>query len=55
MADSKRGPLRATDKRRQYGHRHAEVKAEGGGTGSGTALAVFNDRRKTLGKGKRAS
>jgi hypothetical protein len=57
----KRGPLAATDRRRQAGHKrpkHAGVDADGDGdfNGAGKSLApLFNDRRKKLGEGKRAS
>ena len=47
-------PLKSTDKRRLYGHKHAGGDSE---TGEGKPLAsLFNDRRKhPNGKGKRAS
>lgn len=53
------GPLAATDRRRQAGHkrpRHAGNDEENQGNGAGKNLAhLFNDRRKRLGEGKRAS
>jgi hypothetical protein len=58
---SKRGPLAATDRRRQAGHknpRHAggppSEREEGNGAGSSIAH-LFNDRSKRNGSGKRAS
>jgi hypothetical protein len=57
---AKRGPLAATDRRRQAGHKrpkHAGVDADGDGqyNGAGKSLSIFNDRRKKMGEGKRAS
>jgi hypothetical protein len=59
---SKRGPLAATDKRRQAGHkrpRHAGVDQDGDGQYNGATKPLahlFTDRRKgRLGEGKRAS
>lgn len=58
---SKRGPLAATDKRRQAGHKHPKhpgVDQDGDGdyNGAGKNLAhLFNDRSKRNGSGKRAS
>lgn len=54
---SKRGPLAATDRRRQAGHknpRHAHSEDDGNGAGKSIAH-LFNDRRKANGTGKRAS
>lgn len=54
-----RGPLAATDRRRQAGHkrpRQAGNEEEGQGNGAGKNIAhLFSDRRKRLGEGKRAS
>jgi hypothetical protein len=63
---SKHAPLAATDKRRQAGHKHPKAaKFEGGGerlyhdadetAGEHGMSHLFNDRRKRLGEGKRAS
>jgi hypothetical protein len=58
---SKRGPMAATDRRRQAGHKnpkHAGVDQDGDGdyNGAGKNLAhLFTDRRKPNGSGKRAS
>lgn len=58
---STRGPLAATDRRRQAGHKrpkHPGVDQDNDGqyNGSSKSLAhLFNDRRKRLGEGKRAS
>lgn len=59
---SKRGPLAATDRRRQAGHKHpkhAGVDQDGDGdyNGAGKSIAhLFSDRRKGgNGSGKRAS
>lgn len=53
-----RGPLAATDRRRQAGHkrpRHANVDDDQDGNGSAKKLAhLFTDRRKPNGSGKRA-
>lgn len=55
----KRGPLAATDKRRQAGHknpRHPGVDQDGDGQYNGAArgTGLFNDRRKKNAEGKRA-
>ena len=57
----KRGPLAATDRRRQAGHKH--VRRLGGEdeesrerNGAGKSIAhLFNDRRQRLGEGKRTT
>ena len=45
-------PKRADDRRRTY-HK-VEVDTDKSATGQGHPLAIFNDRRGGLGKGKRA-
>lgn len=57
---SKRGPMAATDKRRQAGHKNPRHAGGHGdhdeGNGAGSSLAhLFTDRRKANGSGKRAS
>lgn len=57
----KRGPLAATDRRRNAGHKHpraAGVNTDGEGPDNGASRPLgnlFNERRKNLGQGKRAS
>ena len=49
-------PLKATDKRRVSGKHGVRAPEGGEGLGSASPLAnLFNDRRKNLGHGKRAS
>lgn len=56
-----RGPLAATDRRRQAGHKRPKHAGAGSddreeGNGAGHNLAhLFNDRSKRNGNGKRAS
>lgn len=56
-----RGPLAATDRRRQAGHkrpRHAGQSADERDEGNGAAKSLahlFTDRRKANGTGRRAS
>ena len=56
-----RGPMAATDRRRQAGHKHpkhagAEPDSDGESNGAAKSLAhLFTDRRKANGSGKRAS
>lgn len=58
---SKRGPLAATDKRRQAGHKrpkHAGMSSEEEteNNGAGKKIAhLFNDRSKANGTGKRVT
>jgi hypothetical protein len=58
---AKRGPMAATDRRRQAGHKrpkHPGVDQDGDGqyNGAGKSLAhLFTDRKKKMGEGKRAS
>lgn len=55
---AERGPLAATDRRRQAGHKHPRRAgvSEDENNGSAKSLAhLFTDRRKNNGSGKRAS
>lgn len=49
---SKRGPLKATDKRRAGLSDNVRVKAGSDG-GADPLIDIFNDRRKPNGKGKK--